>query len=209
MHTVIETAAYLAAAKGAGMSEEERSAVVDIIAADPTSGEIMPGCGGARKLRVARPGDRKVRRIQDRDLLCGGGCAGVSAHCLSQKREGQPDQGGTEHFCDCHQTADGQSGSEVMTKAFDMMMEGLNDAIAYAEGDKTRAQIAVPLDVRAIREATHKTQAEFAAAFHLPIGTVRDWEQRRRQPDAPARVLLSLIAKEPSAIEKLVASACG
>lgn len=94
-----------------------------------------------------------------------------------------------------------------MTKAFDLMMAGLNDAIAYAEGDKTRGRIAAPLDVRAIREATKKTQAEFAAAFHIPIGTVRDWEQRRRQPDAPARVLLSLIAKEPSAVERMVSSA--
>lgn len=96
-----------------------------------------------------------------------------------------------------------------MTKAFDLMMAGLNDAIAYAEGDKTRGRIAAPLDVRAIREATQKTQAEFAAAFHIPIGTVRDWEQRRRQPDAPARVLLSLIAKEPSTVEKMVANARG
>jgi len=93
-----------------------------------------------------------------------------------------------------------------MTKAFDLMMAGLDDAIAYAEGDKTRGRVAAPLDVRAIREATQKTQAEFAAAFHIPIGTVRDWEQRRRQPDAPARVLLSLIAKEPAAIERMVAS---
>lgn len=96
-----------------------------------------------------------------------------------------------------------------MTKAFDLMMAGLNDAIAYAEGDKTRGRVAAPLDVRAIREATQKTQAEFAAAFHIPIGTVRDWEQRRRQPDAPARVLLSLIAKEPSAVEKMVANVWG
>lgn len=59
MHTVIETNAYLSAAKSAGMSEEERSAVVDIIAVDPMAGEIMPGCGGARKLRVARPGAGK------------------------------------------------------------------------------------------------------------------------------------------------------
>jgi hypothetical protein len=59
MHSVIETNAYLSAAKNAGMSEEERSAVVDIIAVDPTAGEIMPGCGGARKLRAARPGAGK------------------------------------------------------------------------------------------------------------------------------------------------------
>jgi len=41
------------------MSEEERIAVVDLIAADPEAGEIMPGCGGARKLRVAKPGKGK------------------------------------------------------------------------------------------------------------------------------------------------------
>ena len=59
MHTVIETKAYLAAAKDAGMGEDERDAIVDLIAADPQVGEIMPGCGGARKLRVAKPGKGK------------------------------------------------------------------------------------------------------------------------------------------------------
>ena len=59
MHTVIETNAYIAAAKGAGMTAEEMAAVVDTIAANPEAGEIMPGCGGARKLRVAKPGKGK------------------------------------------------------------------------------------------------------------------------------------------------------
>lgn len=59
MQTVIETNAYLAAAKDAGMSADEMIAVVDLIAANPEAGEIMPGCGGARKLRVAKPGTGK------------------------------------------------------------------------------------------------------------------------------------------------------
>ena len=59
MQSVIETNAYLAAAKDAGMSAEEQQMVVDLIAANPEVGEIMPGCGGARKLRVARPGGGK------------------------------------------------------------------------------------------------------------------------------------------------------
>ncbi|MET0375203.1 MAG: type II toxin-antitoxin system RelE/ParE family toxin [Rhizorhabdus sp.] len=41
------------------MSAEEQQMVVDLIAANPVAGEIMPGCGGARKLRVARPGGGK------------------------------------------------------------------------------------------------------------------------------------------------------
>lgn len=59
MHTVIETAAYIAAAKDAGMTVAEMTAVVDLIAANPEAGEIMPGCDGARKLRVAKPGKGK------------------------------------------------------------------------------------------------------------------------------------------------------
>lgn len=59
MQTVIETPAYLSAAKDAGMAEEERTAVANLIAATPEAGEVMPGCGGARKLRFAKPGKGK------------------------------------------------------------------------------------------------------------------------------------------------------
>lgn len=56
MHTVIETDAYLRDAKDARMSDDEMENVVTIIAANPRIGEIMPGRGGARKVRVAKPG---------------------------------------------------------------------------------------------------------------------------------------------------------
>jgi hypothetical protein len=59
MHTIIETAAYLSAASDAGMREEERNTVVDMLAANPLAGDVMPGCGGARKVRVAKPGRGK------------------------------------------------------------------------------------------------------------------------------------------------------
>jgi hypothetical protein len=59
MQTVIETHSYLTAAKDAGMSEDEKAAIIDLLAGDPAAGDIMPGCGGARKLRVAKPGKGK------------------------------------------------------------------------------------------------------------------------------------------------------
>lgn len=59
MHAVVETKAYIMAAKGAGMSEEEMQAVVDAVAADPEGGAVMRGCGGARKFRYAKPGKGK------------------------------------------------------------------------------------------------------------------------------------------------------
>lgn len=59
MHTVLETIEYLNAADDVGMDEEERAAVADLVAANPEAGTIMPGCGGARKLRVRKPGRGK------------------------------------------------------------------------------------------------------------------------------------------------------
>jgi hypothetical protein len=54
MQTIVETPAYDSAAKDAGMTDEERRTIVDFVAANPEAGEIMPGCGGARKFRWKR-----------------------------------------------------------------------------------------------------------------------------------------------------------
>lgn len=59
MQTVVETPSYLAAAKSTGMSEDLRRKIVDLVAADPTTGELLEGTGGFRKFRVARPGQGK------------------------------------------------------------------------------------------------------------------------------------------------------
>ena len=57
------------------------------------------------------------------------------------------------------------------------------------------------LDVRAIRLATKgangATQQTFANLIGVPVRTLRNWEQRRREPTGPARVLLSMIERDP------------
>lgn len=58
MHTVVETPNYLAEAKRVGMSEAKQVEVVDIIAADPEHGEVVPGTGGCRKFRVGGRGNK-------------------------------------------------------------------------------------------------------------------------------------------------------
>lgn len=51
-----------------------------------------------------------------------------------------------------------------------------------------------------IRRLLKLSQEEFAAQFHIPIGTLRDWEQRRKEPDAAARAYLQVIARAPDAV---------
>lgn len=59
VHAVIETPSYLADAKAAGVSDDERDAIVNVIASNPLAGVIIPGSGGARKVRVAGKGKGK------------------------------------------------------------------------------------------------------------------------------------------------------
>jgi putative transcriptional regulator len=58
--------------------------------------------------------------------------------------------------------------------------------------------------VKVLRQRLGMTQAEFAEAFHLPITTLRDWEQHRSTPDAPARALLLAIERDPEAMRRLL-----
>jgi putative transcriptional regulator len=51
--------------------------------------------------------------------------------------------------------------------------------------------------VKTLRRALGLTQQEFAARYHIPLGTLRDWEQRRTEPDQPARGYLTVIARDP------------
>jgi putative transcriptional regulator len=60
--------------------------------------------------------------------------------------------------------------------------------------------------VKVLRQRLDMTQAQFAAAFHLPITTVRDWEQHRSTPDAPARALLLAIEHDPEGMRRLLAA---
>lgn len=53
------------------------------------------------------------------------------------------------------------------------------------------------IDVRKLRARLSMSQHEFATRFGLNILTLRDWEQGRRSPLGPARVLLELISRSP------------
>ena len=63
------------------------------------------------------------------------------------------------------------------------------------------------VNVKKLRERLGLTQEAFAATYRIPIGTLRDWEQRRKLPDATARAYLTVIARDPGAVASLLAKA--
>ncbi len=93
-------------------------------------------------------------------------------------------------------------------KAFDKIAAGLDDAAAYVRGDADlggfRVHVPADVDVRAIREHMGLTREAFSARFGFPKGTVRDWEQKRRRPEASARLLLKVIERRPDVIDEIL-----
>ena len=89
-------------------------------------------------------------------------------------------------------------------KAFHAILSGLEDAAAHSKGNRRAAHvhrvIVRDVDVAALRERLGLTQEQFAKAFGVTAATVRNWEQGRREPKGPARVLLNVIEREPEAV---------
>jgi putative transcriptional regulator len=56
--------------------------------------------------------------------------------------------------------------------------------------------------IKALRRALALTQEEFATRYHIPLGTLRDWEQGRSEPDQPARAYLTVIARDPEGVRR-------
>ena len=67
--------------------------------------------------------------------------------------------------------------------------------------DEWRTARRVPR-VKTMRRALGLTQEEFAARYHVPLGTLRDWEQGRTEPDQPTRAYLTVIARDPEGVRR-------
>ena len=98
-----------------------------------------------------------------------------------------------------------KDGSEREFPAVPMRAMSDEEIVAAAESDpnarpmtpgELRSAKRVPR-TRTLRRALALTQEEFAARFHIPLGTLRDWEQGRCEPDQPARAYLTVIARDP------------
>lgn len=90
---------------------------------------------------------------------------------------------------------------------FDDLTRSLDQAGAHARGQTVpglRVHIPHAIDVSAIRKATHLSQGDFARRIGVAVGTLRNWEQHRRQPEGPARVLLALLERNPRLVEEVL-----
>lgn len=95
---------------------------------------------------------------------------------------------------------------EAMTED-EVLAAALADPDAQPLSPEKLAKMRRVSPVKALRQRLGMTQTEFAEAFGLPVSTLRDWEQRRSTPDAPARALLRAIELEPETMRRLLSRA--
>lgn len=89
---------------------------------------------------------------------------------------------------------------------FDELVQSIREGGAILRGDTepSRAFVVETPDVKAIRARFNLTQHEFAALLGISVKTLQNWEQGRRTPHGPARVLLQVAEKHPKAVWDVV-----
>ena len=96
-----------------------------------------------------------------------------------------------------------------MSKFGQELIESLEQAAEHARGSKAAGmrvtKVELP-DVRAIRRKLRMSQGEFSAVYRIPLATLKNWEQGRRQPDAPAAAYLRAIQRIPREVMEAVSA---
>lgn len=89
---------------------------------------------------------------------------------------------------------------------FDQLVSSVEQAgaIYREESAPAREFEYCAVDVKAIRKATGRTQESFAQMIGASVSAVRSWEQGKRHPVGPARVLLSMFNTDPKAADELL-----
>jgi putative transcriptional regulator len=83
--------------------------------------------------------------------------------------------------------------------------ELLDDILAIRAGAPHRRYTPEQLLVLVVRKELKKSQPEFAKLLGVPVGTIRDWEQGRKQPGSAAITLLKVAEKHPGILEEIAA----
>jgi putative transcriptional regulator len=92
---------------------------------------------------------------------------------------------------------------------FNELVESVKEGGEILQGKRqpSRRFVLSPLDIRAIRESYRLTQDQFAQLLGISVKTLHNWEQGRRSPEGPARVLLQVAARHPEALLDIVRKA--
>jgi putative transcriptional regulator len=95
-----------------------------------------------------------------------------------------------------------------MSKLSDDLIQSMEAFVkGRAKTKEYRVHVPKRINVAAIRRKLHLSQSAFAARFGFSVQSIRNWEQGTRQPEGPARVLLTVIDRNPDAVQEALSAA--
>jgi DNA-binding transcriptional regulator YiaG len=192
--SVAETPEFQRRAR-AMMSDDERMALIDYVARNPTAGVSIGG--GVRKFRYAREGAGKSGSYRVIHFYAQDDSVPIFLITIFAKSE------------KANLTQAETEAVKTLGKLLANHYRSLKEAIAHTRGQTATEvhEIEIPdADVQAIRTRTGLSQAEFAKSIGVKKATLLNWEQHRRSPEGPARVLLALIDKDPKIVQRTLTS---
>jgi putative transcriptional regulator len=86
------------------------------------------------------------------------------------------------------------------------VLAAAREAVEHAKGAPNKVVTRVPqaIDVKAIRSRQKMSQAAFAARYGFTVDSVQNWESGRRLPTGAARILLTIIDRDPAAVTRVL-----
>jgi DNA-binding transcriptional regulator YiaG len=169
------------------LSEDEYRLFQLSLAERPDAGKVIPGSGGLRKLRWSAEGRGKRGGlrviyywfIQGRILLLFVYPKNVQGNLTDTQLK--------------------QLKKIVEEKLFQELLESVKQGAEITKGtmSPSRTFQFPETEVRLLRERFGLSQNKFATLVGISVGTLRNWEQGRRKPEGPARVLLTLVSEHP------------
>jgi putative transcriptional regulator len=162
------------------------------LVADPEAGALIPGTGGLRKIRWQGSGKGKRGGIRAIYYWAGQVDVILMPHPGAEEDSSRPGPGGI------------QMREELFNELVESVKEG--GAILRGAAEASRETPFEDPEVGKIRAEYGLSQAKFAALLGISVRTLQNWEQGRRHPQGPARVLLRVAARHPRAILDTVKS---
>jgi len=178
------------------LSDDEYRELQIALIVQPDLGPVIQGSGGLRKVRWALPG-RGKRGWRARHLLFSYPGPYFYGFYLLKGETRRSVRGTVKGAAPVD-----RGGALMDNEMFAELVESVKEMKAIMRGEAQPSRtftVEVP-DVKAIRETLKFTQQQFAAMMGISVRTLQNWEQGRRSPEGPARVLLMVAARNPQAV---------
>lgn len=187
------------------LTDEEYWGLQWHLALSPKVGEVIQGTGGLRKVRWASGGGGKRGGVR---VIYFYAARQNQVRLLLIYRKGVKDDLSAAEKKVLRKLNENGRSEFMNKKLFSELVESMTQMNEIVRGKRAPSR-KFDIDANAIKALRAKiglSQPKFAALLNVDVGTLRNWEQGRREPTGPAKALLTAISRDPTHVLKALAA---